>query len=102
MALSDLDSIIDECLPSGWSLTHLIHLDPDWQVNLCDGEHVVVATGTTPGRAMASAYAKSFDPTQHIGRLIDLSHAEPSRPKLSLSEMLGLTRKPSEPVNRRF
>jgi hypothetical protein len=101
--LSDLDTVIAECLPSGWNLTHLIFLDPDWQVNLCDGEHVVVATGASPGLAFAAAYAKSFDPAQYTGRLFinyALAAAEVKAP--SLSSLLNFRRKLSEPINRRI
>jgi hypothetical protein len=41
--------------PADWMLTHLIFLDPEWQVNLRSEEAVIVATGYTPAEAMNEA-----------------------------------------------
>ena len=85
--------------PLGWHLTHLILLDPDWQVMLTDNEHVVVATGEDPNRAMVHAWEKIRD-DRFAGRLFHLSRlAEPAQAAAkSLLESLGLV---GPPVKRR-
>lgn len=77
--------------PPGWSLTHLIWLDPDWQVNICDGEHVAIGTGDTPYDAIISASSKAEDGA-FAGRLawLDKKLYEPTV-GLDVLATLGLT-----------
>lgn len=49
---------INACLPPRFHITHLIFLDPDWQVNASDGEHIAVATGPTVEEALAAIHEK--------------------------------------------
>ena len=61
-------------LPEGFSVTHLISLDPDWQANLRNDEHVAIGTGATPEEAIAAAAAK-IEQGQFAGRLFDLPYS---------------------------
>jgi hypothetical protein len=58
-------------VPSGWRITHMILLDPDWQVIIQDGEHVVVATGDSIEEAVDVAIEKSHY-GHYNGRLFEL------------------------------
>ena len=80
-------------LPEGFSLTHLISLDPDWQANLRDDEHVAVGTGASPEDAIAAASQKALE-GNFVGRLFHL-HYEPSKVPIALSlASLGLGPRP--------
>jgi len=90
-------------LPSGWLLTHIINLDPGWQVNTKDDEYVVVATGDSIEAAMNNALQKI---TQHqytgpIFRLASTKQLELAFDGKNLLSALGLTR-PSAPIKRRL
>lgn len=87
-------------LPPGWSLTHLVLLDPEWQANIHDDEHVAVGTGATPEDAIAAACAK-IEAEDFAGRLFSLDHALVEGPRLSLVERLGLL-KPKPVITRRI
>jgi hypothetical protein len=49
---------ISATLPEGFAVTHLIHLDPCWQVILASEDHIVTATGETIEDAFAYAAQK--------------------------------------------
>ena len=85
-------------LPAGFEVTHLISLDPDWQANLRNDEHVAVGTGATPEEAIAAAAAK-VELDQFVGRLFHLpsSRALPEQ-GLTLAA-LGLAQ--AKPIPRR-
>ena len=88
-------------LPEGWALHNLIYIDPDWQVNICDGEWVVVATGETIEDALAAASAKTLDESQYIGRLACLDRLRSAEPRDNgLLAMLGLVQE--QPKMRRI
>ena len=99
-------SILDDLnsqLPNDWHLTHIIYLDPEWQVNISNDEYAITATGATIEDALIAAHEKTFNPSNHLGRLFDLGHIEPSSYFIrgSLAERLGLIRK-QEPIKRRI
>jgi hypothetical protein len=58
-------------LPEGWKITSMILIDPDWQVIIQDGEHVIVATGDSIEEAVDAAIEKS-DYGHYSGRLFKL------------------------------
>jgi hypothetical protein len=91
---------LNALLPIGWRLTHLIHLDPEWQVNITDDDHVVVATGETPERALAMASANIIA-ERYAGRIFALGamYREGSERITNLAERLGLI--PKGRINRR-
>lgn len=94
MSLSDL-SYLNSKLQDGWVFTHLILLEPDWQVILKNNEHVVVATGDSPSAAFVSALWK-IEHEQWAGRLFHLKRmGEPlHQAGKSLLASLGLEGKP--------
>lgn len=89
-------------LAPGWTLTHIINLEPDWQVNLKDDEHVVVATGVTIEEALSNADRKIAN-HDYVGIRIsvfafrDKTEANPAA--RNLLESLGLA-KPKTIVRR--
>ena len=87
-------------LPEGWHLTHLIHLDPEWQVIAKDDEHIAVATGESPLIAIMNIQDRIDAGGPWAGRLFHLSRlAEPAQAAAkSLLESLGLV---GPPVKRR-
>ena len=85
-------------LPAGFEVTHLISLDPDWQANLRDDEHVAVGTGATPEAAIASAVLKA-ESGQFVGRLFHLPYSN-NQPEQGLTlAALGLAQ--TKPIPRR-
>ena len=88
---------ITASLPPDWALCNLIHIDPEWQVNICDGEHVVVATGSTIEDAFVSATIKTTDSANYFGRLFSLGRVydrSEASPYSALAEALGFAPKP--------
>ncbi len=89
-----------------WTISHLINLRPGWQVNLDDGQYVVVATGDTIDEALEAAADKidcgrfageKFKPIiDHITSKFQKVAAQASGS--ALLERLGLKRK----FQRRF
>lgn len=69
----NLTQQINNHLPIGWHVTLLVHLDPEWQVNIHDGEYVVVATGQDIEGALSAASEK-VHLESFAGRLNWLSH----------------------------
>lgn len=98
---SILDSITPH-LPEGWHLSNLIFLDPDWQVNISNDEHIIVGTGDDPESALAHAASKTDDPSKYLGRLFSLPrYDEPEDGRgESLLARLGLVKK-REAITRR-
>ncbi len=92
---------LPEGLPEGWIFTHLIFLDPAWQVNLRNEFHVVVATGETPAIAIDNAVEKIFleEFSGHFRFPEDLLKKPKVNPK-TLLESLGLA-KPLEITRRK-
>lgn len=86
--------------PEGWALHNLVNLEPGWQVNLCDGEHIAIGTGDTPDDAMIAAECK-IDCGEFVGRLHGLVRAREDKAPSSLLQSLGLL-KQREPINRRI
>lgn len=79
--------------PHGWSLAHIIHLDPGWQVAVRDDEHICIATGDTIHQACKLAIEKAIA-GDHFGRLYtpqDFSNPPPNLQ--SVLEGMGLLRK---------
>lgn len=95
-------TIAQSYLKDDWKLTHLIYLDPEWQVNICDGEYVVVATGDNPEFALVNAMAKALD-EDFAGRLFELGMMTyEARPDAtSLLGLLGLDKPKTNYVRRR-
>lgn len=99
---------IQALLPPDWHISNLIFLEPDWQVNICDGEYVVIGTGNTIEEAIVTAATNTQDPAKYIGRLFSLGRLkldEPSKPEDystgSLFDILGFTKpKPTTPIRR--
>lgn len=96
-------------LAPGWTLTHIINLEPDWQVNLKNDEHVVVATGATIDEALAAADHKIAN-HDYVGILINVFAMRSPKTKSEqidgvrgkeLLQALGLAKK-AEPVKRRL
>ena len=86
-------------LPAGFEVTHLISLDPDWQANLRNDEHVAVGTGATPEEAIAAAAAKA-ELDQFVGRLFHLPYSRRHQPEQGLTlAALGLAQ--TKPIPRR-
>ena len=86
-------------LPEGFFVTHLISLDPDWQANLRNDEHVAVGTGATPEEAIAAAAAK-VELDQFVGRLFHLPYSRRHQPEQGLTlAALGLAQ--TKPLLRR-
>jgi hypothetical protein len=100
-----IDEALHSALREGWHLRNLIYLNPEWQVNLCDGEYCLSATGDTIDEALANAYEKTFDESKWLGRLASLpklaSMRSPEAITLgnNLLSTLGLL-KPQAPVRR--
>jgi hypothetical protein len=99
-----LQDNLNALLPEDWALSNLINLDPGWQVNATNGEHVVVATGADIESACALACHK-IDIGDFAGRLFHLERmkaTEPSSPEgKSLLQALGFKPK-AQPVLRRL
>lgn len=55
-----------EDLPSGWTFTHLIFLDPCWQGNARDDHHVCVASAETP-EAVVPALCRKIEREEFVG-----------------------------------
>lgn len=91
-------------MPEGWILTHIINLDPGWQVNTKDDEHVVVATGETIEEAIIGASIKiaygDYNGTLFHVASIRSPEFNFDSPRALLAK-LGLTR-PSAPIKRRL
>lgn len=93
--------LIQEYLPEGWCITHIISLEPEWQVNAKDDEHVVVATGDSIDEALGNACDKIANHQYH-GRLFELErmYREPAQIPFNLALALGI-RKPQIITRRR-
>lgn len=86
---------LEEDLPLGWRLTHLIRLDPDWQAIIADEDHVAVATGDDIASAIARAVERAIQ-GQYSVMFNDLRPPmDPTMPKLTLAA-LGLAKPPPE------
>ena len=97
--MTDLASLLTECIPTDWVLSHIINLNKlGWQVNLKDDEHVACGTGQTIEEALQNAATKIAN-EQFVGsfRLRDMIYNEP---KIDLSVLISGLRKPME--DRRF
>lgn len=90
-------------LPHDWIVTHIIFLDPDWQINAMDTEYAIIATGDTVEDALTSVRDR-IAKGEYNGRVHD---GNPIAPKLeftaslSLAERLGLVPK-QPPITRRL
>lgn len=86
-----IDDLIS--LPNGFRVTHIILLDPDWQVLANDGEHAVLSTGNTIAAALQNTleriYAGTYQGRVHNGEPVQLDFAGSA----SLAERLGLVPK---------
>lgn len=51
-------TILNSTIPSGWAISHIMCIDPEWQVNLRSEEHIAVATGETIEEAIANTVIK--------------------------------------------
>ena len=95
---------LEKFIPSGWSLTCLTFLDPEWQAIIKDDEHVALATGQFIESALSNAASKALNHI-YVGRLFSLGRAchEPTEPASakSLLQSLGLA-KPEQPLTRRI
>lgn len=91
-------------LPEDWRISNLINLDPNWQINATDGEHVVVATGAEIESACALACYK-ISIGDFAGRLFYLERMKaaeaPTAEGKSLLQALGFKPK-AQPVLRRL
>jgi hypothetical protein len=74
-------------VPHGWRITHMILLDPDWQVIIQDGEHVVVATGDDIEHAIDVAIEK-VECGHYNGRLFHLKPLDPL-PKFDIMSIIS-------------
>lgn len=80
-------------IPEGWSLAHLINLDPDWQVAVKNDEHICIATGTTTYQACKLAVEKAIK-GEYFGRLYEpQDFSNPSPDLRATLEGMGLLRK---------
>lgn len=99
-----IELCISEHLEDGWHLTHAIALgEADWQVNISDGEHVCVATGSCIEEALMNAQAKANE-GEFVGRLfhlVPLRSPEAQASARGLLAQLGLG-KPAQPIKRRI
>lgn len=95
---------MNSLLPEGWCIHNIINLEPGWQVNISDGEWIVVATGEDIEDALALANTKTLDETQYTGRLASLPRLRASKdldPSIG-SILAGLIGRPeAKPVRRR-
>ena|ERR1700686_1993464 len=94
---------LNSLLPDGWRVTHIIDLEPGWQVSLFDGEWIVVANDDSIETALNAAIIKTYDETAYTGRwagLAALRAIEPPRDN-SLLSRLGLLRAQA-PIKRRI
>lgn len=94
---------LNSFLPTGWRLTCLTCLDPEWQAIATDDEHVALATGESIEMALENTAAK-IQSYEFVGRLFSLGrmYREPTKPKLNpqaLLQSLGLAK--SQPFTRR-
>jgi hypothetical protein len=70
--MSDLQEYLQSHVPDGWNVTHLIYLEPEWQANVCNGEHVSIGTGASPEEALLIAGSKA-EQGMFVGRLASLT-----------------------------
>lgn len=91
-------------LPEDWRISNIINLDPNWQINATNGEHVVIATGTEIEDACALACHK-IEIGDFAGRLFYLERMKaaesPTAESKSLLQALGFKPK-TQPVLRRL
>lgn len=89
-------------LPEDWFLTHLIFLDPEWQVNLSDPHYAVVATGDSPEDAILAAVEKIYREDWVGFHIFKGVFKHTSKPKLEFGLLahLGLET-PKQPIKRR-
>lgn len=103
--MSDLTDYLQSHIPEGWTVTHLIKLEDEWQANISDDEHVSVGTGTTPEEALLVAGSKA-EQGVYVGRLASLAamnrhEDERSQQAGGLLAALGLE-KPKVKITRRI
>ena len=81
---------------------HLIHLDPEWQCNTTDDEHVAVGTGETVEAAIDRAAFKALN-EQFTGRLFSRELIDRGE-RVSIVDLRGLLGIKRQPVivNRRI
>ena len=82
--------------PAGWSLRHLISLDPGWQVSVSDEEYVVLATGETIEEAFLAVAERIAGGDYFRWRI----YLPPAEPVYDLASRLGLTRQEQAPLTR--
>lgn len=90
-------------LPHDWIVTHIIFLDPDWQVNAMDTEYAIITTGMSIEDALTSVRDR-IAIGQYNGRVHDGNAIAPKlefTTGLSLAERLGLVPK-TPPITRRL
>ena len=96
-------SVPETSLPDGWQVTHIISLDPEWQVNLRSEDHVAIGTGDTILEAISNASHKAMN-EEFSSQLFHLSHflpKAPTAPSLTLASLLPLPGLSRSPVKRR-
>ena len=95
---------IQNRLQSDWHMTHIIRLgEASWQVNISDGEHVAVATGSCIEEALMNAQVKANE-GDFVGRLFHLAPLRSPEAQASgnaLLASLGLG-KAKLPIKRRI
>lgn len=82
---------IQELLPEDWGLSNLVWLNLEWQVNVTNGEYVVVATGDSISNALDNAHRK-IESGEFIGRLfwLERTYREPLS-RIDISALLAPT-----------
>jgi|SRR5215831_1903889 len=96
-----IEDTLNETMPDGWYVTHLIKLsETDWQVNCTDDVHVVVATGNCIEFALNHAFSK-IESGAYAGTLYSVREHMADETPVPLLARLGLTLPPKQPFNRR-
>lgn len=99
-----ISTVLNGYLPPGWTVTHLILLDPEWQINAKDDEHVATATGDTIEGALERLSLRISDHEYRgvLSSVFTLRDRSEAKPFIgSLVDHLGLRPK-TDPINRRF
>ncbi len=103
--MSDLLEYMQSHIPEHWFISNLINLEPEWQANICDGEHVAVGTGATPEEALLMAGTKAEEGV-YIGRLASLERLYAHEAKKvdgnDLLSLLGMAPAKKPPIQRRM
>lgn len=88
-------------LDDGWSVTHIIHLDPCWQINAKDDHYLAFATGETIEEALINLRRKILE--EDFSGLRFTGNAPPLEflGSATLAQRLGLVPKAKVPVIKR-